>query len=95
VDKGTHTLEGTKEGPVRTVKESKQARGTHFLESGDGETSQITKRKRMGERHLRTGEYRGWDKSGQQKGRSKDTHKLETMKGWTGQDWRGKKGLTD
>ena len=32
--------ERAEEGHVRTVKEGKQARGTHFLESGKGETSQ-------------------------------------------------------
>jgi hypothetical protein len=46
-------------------------------------------------RHLQTEEYRRCDKLGQQKGRSKGTHKLETMKGWTGQEGRGKKGLID
>jgi hypothetical protein len=47
-------LEGIKEGPVRTVKESEQVKGTHSLESGDGETSWNTKRKRMGERQALT-----------------------------------------
>jgi len=45
---------GKREGPVKTVKESKCMRGTHILERGDGGTSQNTKRKRHRERWAHT-----------------------------------------
>src|SRR6266850_2096719 len=52
------------DGQVRTRKESEQARGTHFLESADGWTSQDMEGIRASEGHSRTGERRQTDKSG-------------------------------
>src|SRR6266850_2131499 len=52
------------DGQVRTWKESDQARGTHRLESADGQTSQDTERIRPSKGHSQTGERRWMDKSG-------------------------------
>src|SRR6267142_732952 len=49
---------------VRTWKESKQARGTHFLKSTDQQTSQDMKRIQANEGHSLPGEHRWMDKSG-------------------------------
>src|SRR6267142_2058357 len=49
---------------VRTQKQSNRARGTHFLESADGRTSQDTETIRPSEGHSPPGERRGTDKSG-------------------------------
>jgi len=49
---------------VRTQKESDQARGTHFLGSADGQTSQDTERVQPTEGHSQTEEHRWTDKSG-------------------------------
>jgi len=40
---------------VRTRKESERVRGTHFLESTEGMTSEATERKRASEGHSQTG----------------------------------------
>src|SRR6267142_726512 len=55
------------DGQVRTRKESDRARGTHRLESADGQTSQDTERIRPSEGHSQTGEHRWTDKSGHRK----------------------------
>src|SRR6266850_45692 len=47
---------------VRTWKESKQARGTHFLKSTDQQTSQDMKRIQANEGHSLPGERRWMDK---------------------------------
>ena len=48
-----------KEGQVRTQKESEQWRGTHFLESTKGGSSEDTERKSAREGHSQTGEHQG------------------------------------
>src|SRR6266850_173067 len=52
------------DGQVRTWKEYKQVRGTHFLESADGWTSQDMEGIRASEGHSLPGECRWMDKSG-------------------------------
>src|SRR6266850_1989660 len=52
------------DGQVRTRKQSNRARGTHFLESADGRTSQDTETIRPSEGHSLPGERRRTDKSG-------------------------------
>src|SRR6267142_825991 len=52
------------DGQVRTRKQSDRARGTHFLESTDGRTSQDTETIQPSEGHSPTGEHRRRDKSG-------------------------------
>src|SRR6266850_2253219 len=49
---------------VRIQKESEQPRGTHFLESTDGWTSQDTERFQVTKGHSPTGEHRQTDKLG-------------------------------
>jgi len=49
---------------VRTQKQSKQARGTHFLESANGQTSQDTETIQASKGHSQTGECRWADKLG-------------------------------
>src|SRR6267142_680506 len=46
------------DGQVRTQKESNQERGTHILESADGQTSQDMERIQPSEGHSHTGECR-------------------------------------
>src|SRR6266850_2159102 len=53
-----------RERQVRTQKQTEQARGTHILESAEGETSQDTETNRASKGHSQTGECRGRDKSG-------------------------------
>ena len=52
------------ERQVRTQKEFEPARGTHFLESPDGETSQDTERMQARKGHSPSGEHRWRDKVG-------------------------------
>src|SRR6266850_484063 len=52
------------DGQVRTWKEYKRARGTHFLESADGRTSQDMEGIQVSKGHSPTGERRQTDKSG-------------------------------
>src|SRR6267142_1397843 len=52
---------------VRTWKESNRVRGTHILESTDGQTSQDMVRIQQSEVYSQTGECRWTDKSGQRK----------------------------
>jgi len=49
---------------VRTWKESNQARGTHFLETTVGVTSQDSERKQLSKGHLHPGDHRGSNLSG-------------------------------
>ena len=53
-----------REGPVRTWKQSNQARCTHKLEMGEGGTSQNTERKQLSKARSQTGDGRGREKSG-------------------------------
>src|SRR6267142_268650 len=77
-----------RERQVRTQKQTEQARGTHQLESAEGETSQDTETNRASKGHSPTGECRGRDKSGHRNKPSKQrgTHSLESAKGETSQD---------
>ena len=52
-----------REGEVRTRKESDRARGTHFLETASGRTSQCTETMRPSEWHSLPGDSIGSDKS--------------------------------
>ena len=56
-----------REGQVRTWKESDRARGTHFLDTASGGTSQDTERIRQSEGHSLPGDGIERDKSGQGK----------------------------
>src|SRR6267142_2391385 len=58
------------DGQVRTQKESDRARGTHFLESADGRTSQDMERIQPSKGHSLPGEHRQTDKSGHGKNRT-------------------------
>jgi len=77
-----------RERQVRTQKQTEQARGTHILESAEGETSQDTETNRASKGHSPTGECRGRDKSGHRNKPSKQrgTHSLESAEGETSQD---------
>jgi len=69
---------------VRTWKESEQARGTHFLESTDGQTSQDTEGIQENKGHSQTGE----DKSEHKSEQARATHQLESADGQTSQEIR-------
>src|SRR6266850_805142 len=68
-------------GQVRTWKESEQARGTHKLESTDGETIQEMERIQPSKGHSPTGECRQMDKSGVS-GHGKNTTKQGALTNW-------------
>src|SRR6267142_740092 len=68
-------------GQVRTWKESEQVRGTHFLESTDGQTSQNMKRIQPSEGHSLPGEHRQTDKSRQ----GKNLTELGALTNWRAQ----------
>ena len=53
-----------REGLVRTQKESKQARGTHFLETTKGGPCQDMETKQLSKGHSLSGDHRGRDLSG-------------------------------
>jgi hypothetical protein len=67
------------EGQVRIGKETKQATGTHQLESADGGTSQSGKRNRASNGHSQTGEHR-------QRAKSESEKKLNERRALT--NWR-------
>jgi hypothetical protein len=56
-----------REGLVRTLKETDQARGTHFLGTAEGGTCQDTERDRLSKGCSRAADGRGWDLSGHRK----------------------------
>ena len=65
--RGTHQLETTLEGHVRTQKESNQEKGTHTLETTLEGTCQDTEREQPSKGHSQTGESIRRDFSGQEK----------------------------
>ena len=68
IERGTLTSwRRHRERQVRTYKESDQARGTHFLETASGATSQDTERIQPSEGYSLPGDGIGRDKSGQGK----------------------------
>ena len=96
-----------REGRVRTRKESDQARGTHFLETTEGRTSQDTTRKQLSKGHSLSGNRRGRDKSGHEKkasewhslsgdrkGRDKSGHRKGTTERGALTSWRPHEGGT-
>ena len=62
------------EGLVRTGKETDQARGTHVLETIEGETCQDRERNRPSEGHSHTGDGRGKNLSGHEGNRPSEGH---------------------
>jgi hypothetical protein len=60
--RGALTALRKQKGQMKTQKESKQARGTHGLESTEGGTYEDTERKGAREGHLPPTECRGMDK---------------------------------
>jgi hypothetical protein len=60
---GTHFLQSAyrvhKDGQVRRCEESERATGTHELERSQGRLSEEMERKRVNDRHSRTGEGTG------------------------------------
>src|SRR6267142_434065 len=69
--RGTHQLESQTDGQVRTWKESEQVRGTHFLESTDGQTSQNMERIQPSEGHSHSEEHGQTENSGDGKNPTK------------------------
>jgi len=55
--------EGIRKDKVRIQNKIEQERGTHFLETEEGGTSQDTERKQPSKVHSQTEDHRGRDKS--------------------------------
>jgi hypothetical protein len=59
-----------------TCKASERARGTHFLESAEGWTSQDMEKKRVGEGHSHPGECRGRTSQDMERKQASEWHSL-------------------
>ena len=86
---GTLTsLRWQREEQVRLQRERKRARGTYFLETAEGGTSQDTERKRSSQCHPQTRDRSGRDTSelGKKLTEPGGTYVLGTIDGETSQD---------
>ena len=89
--RNTHSLGDGERGTNQDIEEGSQVRGTHKLETTEGETSQNMGRKQLSKGSLtnwrpqREGQLRSWKESNWARG----TYKLETAEGGTSQDIKG------
>ena len=85
----------SREGYVRTRKESGQARGTHSLKTAEVRTIQDTERKPLSEGHSLPGDRRGGQvRQRKESDQTSDTYSLETAEGRSSQD-TGRKWLNE
>jgi len=71
------------EGHLRTAKKGERLKGTHFLESAEGETSHETEGGQASDGHSQTGQHMGRDKSGAAKKVNERDHS-QTIEGREG-----------